>query len=226
MLDEEALQFVRFQHPFTLIIAGPTSSGKTVLTRDILADNRETISPQPENNLRVLWCYGEMQELYKEPIANTDVIYHEGLCTRGVLEELKPDLVVIDDLMSRVSNDKEMVDLFTKTSHHIKISVIFIVQNLFYQTKAMRTISLNAHYFIILRNKRDTQQVFNIGRQMMPDKMKYFARVYGDATKEPFSHLIIDKHPSSPDEIKLRCWQEEVKGNGEKGFVVYAPTEK
>ena len=167
-----------------------------------------------------------MQELYKEPIPNTDVIYHEGLCTHSVLEELKPDLVVIDDLMSEVSSDKQMVDLFTKTSHHMKISVIFIVQNLFYQSKAMRTISLNAHYFIILRNKRDTQQVHNIGRQMMPDRMKYFAQVYHDVTKEPFSHLIIDNHPSSPDEVKLRTWQEEVKGKGKKGFVVYLPIEK
>ena len=128
--------------------------------------------------------------------------------------------------MSDVGDEKQMINLFTKTSHHMKISVVFIVQNLFYQSKAMRTISLNAHYFIILRNKRDTQQVHNIGGQMMPDKIKYFAQVYSDVTKEPFSHLIIDNHPSSPDELKLRSWQEEVKGKGRKGFVVYLPLEK
>ena len=76
---------------------------------------------------------------------------------KGIPENLEKDsyfdihkrnLMVIDDQMADAGNDKRIVNLFTRGSHHRNVSVIYIVQNLFHQGKGSRSISLNSHYFL------------------------------------------------------------------------------
>ena len=55
---------------------------------------------------------------------------------------------------------------FTKISHHRNLSVVYVCQNLFDKFKYHRTISLNSHYIVLLRNPRDTQPVANLARQI------------------------------------------------------------
>lgn len=104
----------------------------------------------------------------------------------------KPDIVVYDDLMSDIAGNKSLTDVFTKKRHHENVTIIFIIQNLFYQSREMRTISLNCMYFILLKNPRDRMQVMNMGKQIFPHSMSYFMDSVNDAFKEPFSHLVID----------------------------------
>lgn len=61
------------------------------------------------------------------------------------MEQQQPDIIVIDDLMQKVASDEAMVDLFTEQSHHMRMSVFFIVQNFFHQSKLMITIFPNAY---------------------------------------------------------------------------------
>ena len=210
---------VKLKHPFTLVMAGPTSSGKTVLTREIMQHHEITCTFN-KKQIKVLYCYGQMQAIYKQPIANVLTKYHEGLCNEEEMREFKPDLIIIDDLMMEVGDDPNMANLFTKVSHHLNISVIFIVQNMFFQAKHMRTISLNAHYYILLKNPRDKLQVLNLGRQILPGQSKYFAEVYSECTREPYSNLIIDMTSTTPDALRLRSMK-VVKGEIE--FTIYKP---
>ena len=64
-------------------------------------------------------------------------------------------LIVFDDLIRTVINDDAAADLFTEGANHHNISVVFIIQNLFCQGKQSRTTSVNAHYFILLKNPQD-----------------------------------------------------------------------
>jgi hypothetical protein len=57
------------------------------------------------------------------------------------------NLFIIDDMMGE--KDRVISKLFTKKSHHGNLSVIYIVQNLFHQSKEHRTISLNASYLCL-----------------------------------------------------------------------------
>ena len=57
--------------------------------------------------------------------------------------------------MSQCSSDQRAVDLFTRGSHHMGVSVLYRTQNLFPPGKLSRTISLNSHYMLIFRNSRD-----------------------------------------------------------------------
>ena len=194
---------VVLRHPFTAMIAGPTSSGKTVLTRNLL-EAFDSVTDIKSSVLNVIWCYGQWQNGYTKQIDRVKVNYHDGLCDEDYLVKHRPHLVVVDDLMSEVAADKRMADLFTKVSHHENVSVIFIVQNLFYQAKFMRTISINTHYFFLLKNPRDRSQIMAFGRQLYPSDSKFFIESYDDATSEPFSYLLVDVSPRTPDKLRLR----------------------
>jgi hypothetical protein len=190
------------KHPFTMMIAGPTGSGKTVLVRRLL-ENFESISVNM-TPFRVLWAYGQMQELYTVPLNGVQVEYHEGLPTEEFLTQNRPTLLIIDDLMTELAGDKQTANLFTKGSHHLNISVIFIVQNVFHQGKEMRTISLNSHYMLLLKNPRDKAQVYALARQVYPTNMRFMLESYENATSRPFGYLLIDLKPDTPDELRLR----------------------
>ncbi len=146
-----------FKCPFTSMIADPTSSGKTVLVRRIIKNYKTLFYfKEPVETLRIIWAYGQWQSLYLEPIGNNvDVEYISGLHSEAELREKSPYIIVIDDLMNELGNNKKLADLFTKGSHHMNLSIIFIAQNLFHQGKQMRNINLNCHYYLLTKNPRD-----------------------------------------------------------------------
>lgn len=194
---------LKFKHPFTCIVAGITSSGKTCWTRKLL-ENHNYLIDMNKMDVKVLWCFGSEQEIYTISIENVHVFYSKGIPTIDLIQETKPDIIVIDDLMNELKKDEMVKNLFIKESHHSNISVIYITQNIFAQEKSMRTISLNAHYIIIMKGIRLTQQVSILGNQIYPGKSKKFLNIFKQATMKPFSYLLIDLHPKSNDLLRLR----------------------
>ena len=188
----------KFKHPFTMMVAGPTSSGKTWWVASLVKTMSHMIHPVPE---RVLWCYAEPQPLYaelKEKIGDR-IFFQHGLPPKAI----KPNtLLVVDDLMRE--SGVETARIFEKGSHHRNVSVIFIVQNLFHQKKEQRDISLNSHYIVLLKNPRDRLQFESLARQVFPLKARELRKVYDDATKEPHGYLLLDFIQTCPDEFRLR----------------------
>ena len=85
-----------------------------------------------------------------------------GPTRRGVL--------VLDDLMEEVGQDKHALDLFTKDSHHHNITVLYLTQDLFPPGKFSRTINRNAHYIVAFKNPRDQTGIRTILLQAFPDR--------------------------------------------------------
>ena len=213
------MNHLKFKSPFTCIVSGPSGSGKTVLVRSLLEAQKVSFNRPPK---RVLWAYGQWQELYREKFKNLSVIYHENLPEEEDILSSKADLIVIDDLMSELTGDVRMTKLFTKWSHHHNIDVIFIVQNVFHRGNEMRTISLNSHYFVLLKNPRDGSQVVNLAKQLFPRNTKYLSEAYEDATSKPFGYLLVDCKPDTPDDYRVRTRMTSVKGiKGEFSPIVY-----
>lgn len=212
----------RFKHPFTVFIAGPSSSGKTVLTRNLLGEYNTTTDIEA-HVLNVLWCHGQQQDIHNIPVQGVGIKYIEGLPDEKALKKNKPHVIVIDDLMNEVSDSRDMSNLFTKVSHHMGISVIFIAQNMFKKGKEMRDIRLNCHQLIILKCPQDMFQVQIMGRQIFPSYSKSFNEAYEDATKKPHSYLNIDCSPSCPDLYRMKSRLTKAENNDIYAPIVYVP---
>jgi hypothetical protein len=111
-------------------------------------------------------------------------------------------LLILDDLMQET--DSRITSIFTKFSHHKNVSVLYLTQNLFYGSKQNRTISLNSQYFVLYKNARDANQVAYLARQMYPGKSAFMVEAFRDATKQPFSYLLVDLKPDSDERFRLR----------------------
>ena len=132
----------------------------------------------------------------------SDITFHQGLPNDLVqskyFDQSVRSLIVFDNLMRTVMNDDTAADLFTEGAHHRNISFI-IIQNLFFPGKQSRTISVNAHYFLLLKNPRDRQQVEVFGRQVYPRKSHIFSEAYERATMRPYDYLVVDLYPATSD---------------------------
>ncbi|PJE78547.1 hypothetical protein CI610_02517 [invertebrate metagenome] len=187
--------FLPWKHPFTCMIAGPTGSGKTTFVKRFIDNIQQMMTPIPD---KILWCYGEYQTIYG---FIDKVEFHEGLPDLMELDTSVNNLIVIDDLMSEVNSD--VTSLFTKKSHHFNISVMYIVQNLFCQSKKHRDISLNTHYIVLMKNPRDSSQVRCLSQQMFPGKT-LLMEAYKDATLHPHGYLLVDLKQNTPSDLRLR----------------------
>ncbi len=93
--------------------------------------------------------------------------------------------------------DAIIVKLFTKKSHHGNLRVIYIVQNLFQQSKEHHTISLHASYLCLTKNVRDESENIHLAKQLYPNNTKFFQQAYQLATKELHSYLFVDLTPNT-----------------------------
>ena len=113
-------------------------------------------------------------------------------------------MVVFDDMMKYIVNDVNIQDFVTVASHHNNMTIILLSQNIFAQGKTARTISLNCHYIVLFKNKRDLSQVSRLGSQIMPRKSHYFMDSYEKATSGKYGYLLIDFSPESDKKYQLR----------------------
>ena len=189
MSGDISSKFLKFRHPFTCMVSGPTGSGKTILVRRILKNYKNCVDISTSGKFVVVWCYGQYQELYREPIDNVEIQYYDHLITKTEILKIKPDLIVIDDLMYELGNNNELSTLFVRESHH-NISIIYIVQNLFYQKNQIRNINLNCHYLIMksFRNKSQIKQLKYQLFKLMVKKQNHFKKLL---MKQQSYHLVI-----------------------------------
>lgn len=193
-------------HPCsTIAVIGCTGSGKTTWVHEFLKQSANMFFDEPPKN--ILYCYNVFQPLFQiieEDVQNIEFV--RGLPSDEKINLLSKNgchnIIVLDDLMSEICNDKDMQKLFTQKAHHLRFTVIFITQNLFCKGLTSRTISLNLHYFILMRNPRGVTQIRTLGQQI--GQMKTLITAYKDATREKFSYLLVDLSPVSDDIHRFR----------------------
>ena len=130
------------EHSFPALVAGPTCCGKSQFVKRLLESGEDVIEGAPEN---IIWCYGIYQPAYDEMQRNIpDIQIVEGVPSdlESMINSFIRNFVVIDDLMHELSNDQRITSLFAKGSHHWSLSVIFILQNIFYRGNELWDMSL------------------------------------------------------------------------------------
>ena len=106
----------RFHTPSSLLVVGPSGCGKTVFTTKLLLNNLDLFHTPPS---QVHYCYGVWQDRF-QPMKEQGVKFHQGIPDTDQLKTWFPKggLLVLNDLMAEGGNDKRVLDLFTKHSHH------------------------------------------------------------------------------------------------------------
>lgn len=202
--EKESL--IKFQHPSTWIISGASGTGKSTFVKSLIENTDAIFTERPKD---IYYFYSSWQPLFDEIHHSVkNVIFMEGLPSESKLSDAdssaESSLWVIDDLGDCAKDSSFVQKLFCVLSHHHKISVILITHNIFEKGKCMRTISLNAHYIILFKNRRDGNVVRTLARPIHPDNYRYLVDAYEMATKDPFGYLIIDLSPYSDKKYHLR----------------------
>jgi len=141
---------IRFKHPFTCIIGGPTGSGKSTFCIRFL-QNLDTLCTEPNFPGGITWCYSEQSAVPRQQLAalRKNVQIHDGVPENSENAQGKLRLFILD-LLNEVYL-RAVCDLFTKDSHHRNLSVILTTQNFFHQAPHCCDISHNAKYLVALK---------------------------------------------------------------------------
>ena len=116
-LSEEELFDHRLQVPGSLIIAGPSMSGKSQLCKEIIRRREEVFDREIR---RVIYCYTEYQEeLFSAMKSHCEHIeFVRGLDYEIPEGNQEPILLFCDDLMTEATQGKKVEDLFVRECHH------------------------------------------------------------------------------------------------------------
>lgn len=187
--------------PFTHIVAGPSSSGKSVFTCNFIKKLHEWI---PNVHFKVLWCLGEKNAL-PQKLPSDSIIIHGLPSNNDIAKHQRKDnhvIVCIDDQMQTSLKNDDICTFFTRGSHHLNYSVILITQNLFHQSRCARDISLNCSFLTVMRNVRDKSQFFHLCRQIHPKNPKSLQRVYDKVMQNPYAHLFFNFQQECDDRLR------------------------
>jgi len=190
---------MQFITPCTINITGITASGKSTWVRKLLQGRDKYFDNKIE---KVLYCYGIWTDDFSELDKDENIEFHENLPDEENVKQLpKHSIIVLDDMMMEVVQSKFIQTLFTRLSHHLEISILYISQNIFCKGVMARSIMLNVQYFVLMRNLRDIQQIRCLGRQLCMEKT--LLEAYQDTLLIPFNHLVINLSPHSELTIRL-----------------------
>lgn len=190
-----------FKTPSSILVIGPSSSGKTVFTAKLLTNNLNLFATRPK---RVVYCYGAWQDKF-ETMQKKGIRFHEGIPDSEQLPKWFPEggVMILDDLMQEAGKDKRVLDLFTKYSHHQNVTVLYLCQDMFPPGKYAKSISRNAHYIVAFKNPRDQLGFRNVVLQAFPNQWKAVQERFQQVTDQPYGYMVLDLHPGSSDKQRL-----------------------
>ena len=202
MINEDRYD-LRLKWPFRMLMAGCSGCGKTSLVTKIVASGDEVMTRRP---IQILLFYSHMQQAYKdiERVASCPVqLMHGHEHLTASLKTPHGTLVIVDDMQA--SHAEIVSAWFTRKSHHMHSSIIYLAQNVFDKSPHHRTISLNSTQIVLFKNPRDGSQVSYLDRQMFPAGGGILTAAYRDITKNsPHSYVVADFNQDTPDAIRLR----------------------
>ena len=107
MLTKPSPEF-NFRHKFSLLVVGPTKSGKTYFVQQILEHNR--IAYEEQKSIRIFWYYNQWQECYEElkKSLGKSIRFERGVPELPKnLCEINPrynNIIILDDLMAEATD--------------------------------------------------------------------------------------------------------------------------
>ena len=96
-------EHLKFKHPFTCIVAGPTSGEKTSFCIKLL-QNLDSLCTESRFKGGIMWCYSEATDVPRQELdkLGLNITYQEGLPETYDNAQGGPSLIVLDDLLNEV----------------------------------------------------------------------------------------------------------------------------
>ena len=179
----------KLQKPFRLMVGGGSGSGKTTFVKK-LVDSSHFETPFD----KIVYCYPDY--LDEIPIELDQIVeYRQGVCDLNYFSSLpKNTLIIYDDLMNECGSSNDVMKLFSVIARKRNLSLIFIVQNMFDNSKQFRNIRLNATGIVLFKfyaaNDVTKTLLRSLGVQSHLPK-----RLLDQIYDKPFSYIYFDIHP-------------------------------
>ena len=195
----------RLKCNYSMIVGGPSSSGKTTFVSRLL-DNASTIYNKAPG--RFFYFYKEWQPLFEKltaQLGRDKISFIEDRPTYDFFEEIanrnENPTFIIDD--SAFDANQDIVKVFTVATHHLKVNVIFLVQNIFWKNKFARDIKLSATYIVCTKNPQDNLQISNFSKQFSPGNSACIRDIFKSATAAPYSYCLFDMHQETEERNRI-----------------------
>ena len=121
MLPEPYPNF-RLRHKFSMMVVGPSMSGKSYFVKELLERDRIEYEDRRKRP-KMHWFYGQYQDMFKDMKRSLghDIYFREGLpMFQLVLSDIDPkynNIIVLDDLMDLAVDSPIISKLFTQGRH-------------------------------------------------------------------------------------------------------------
>lgn len=215
-LEEETKAFIknvkifdaRIKTPFCMIITGASQSGKTFWLLKLLKNRDRLID---NTFINIIYFYGQ------ETINLADFEEINITCVAGIPDDgdfsmysgniNDKVLFIFDDLLIKISNNKNIAQLVLNKTHHENISVIFLSQDLFYKGSQRLTINRQAHYIVLLKTILDKQPYSIFAKKFEPNNSRIildiFNKILNDDNIE-YGYVFIDGKVNTPEKARIR----------------------
>lgn len=190
---------VKFLASHNTIIFGPTQIGKREFILEVI--RQKLVHPFPEN---VYYMYNVEQNFMQtwNQVETQTIHFIKGLDFEK-LDTNKSSLLIVDDLILSGKN-KEMAEMFILGSHHKKISLFYITQNLFPNCPLFRLMSSNTHYFVLFNSQRHFRQINTLARQIFCGQdLKRITNAYIRSAKQSRGFILLSLTPLIPKELTV-----------------------
>lgn len=183
--------------PFACFVVGCTGSGKSVTVLTWLKHADKVFKTKFK---KIFYFYGSTHQNIFNDKKLSHVHFSNNLSfMESVITKCHPSpgiLVILDDLMHVTGENAIFQHLYTKGSHHLNISVINIVQNIFFRSKNFVTLKENSQYMFIKQHVNENKlKILANGIGLKPQELM---DAYTESiNKNRYSGLLIDNHISS-----------------------------
>ena len=187
------------KNSFSMLIAGPRKSGKTVFVKNFLLSN--LIYPPLK---KIMWVYAAYQKyIFNDLYLGNRIEFVNDLPS---ISEMNDCCVILDDFVIEAVSNKDVLKLFLAGKHNGN-SILLISQNLYFPGKNSKSISNNSDYIVLTKNFKGIDQIKTLATQLKYNfhgKASFLMDAYEHATEsQRYGHLFIVCEPETSRNIRV-----------------------
>ena len=196
-MEEEIELCTKLIHPFSMLVIGSSSSGKTTFFYDLIKYYKHLIAGDIEG---IIFVYAIWQDEFNEFLDKVNFVkdWNSPLLQPDFMSQHRNRLILVDDA-GRTAPPKYLLDFFIKYSHHYKYSICLQCHSPFDTSIAdLRLISQNSHYSLFCSSKRARDAVMIFAHQVFRnqhDWLNTFKDLLQYTANIKFARFLVDTHP-------------------------------